>query len=363
MSQSNRLRSGSKRRSDFTYPERPGSYHFPHISQSPEDSASPHSSQEGQTSKTVGQLPSLTAQTAISDVIGTQIETSFHVSSSSTRPRTPSPTSSTTFTLPPIALSSLRPTSYAPHSDNLHHKFGTAYPTIQTLQRENTDLASAYAQAQIYTADLNTKVEASRVENGKLAKERQRLMGKIELLEAQLEEMEQGAQQTQEHTLAKDAQYLRIVEMSTRLQNQAAAESQARKSEQRGWSFEKQRMQSVIDSLRNEVQSLRKAASYANFAELTPSPIDDYPDGIESNTDSAAKSSPHGLIAEMEALRRAKARMEDAIAGVRGDNAQLAEYIEKLGRVGKNIQMHLQRVEVARAAFEVLDVKEATMKE
>lgn len=238
MSQWNRLPSGPKRRSDFTDPERPGSYYFPppqqsHTSKSSEASTSPHSSQEGQTPNAVGQLPSLTTRTGISpDAVSTRIDMSFHAPLSKMRLPTPSPTSSTRFALPPMALSSPRPASHTPHSGNLPHKPGIDYLTIQTLQRVITDLASAYAQAQIYMADMDSKVQASRAENGKLAKERQRLSGKIEFLETQLEGQGQIIKQIQEHTAAKDAQYSRIVELSTRLQSQGAAEFHARNAGQ-----------------------------------------------------------------------------------------------------------------------------------
>ncbi|KAL9075904.1 MAG: hypothetical protein Q9161_001298 [Pseudevernia consocians] len=370
MSQWNHLPSGPKRRSDFTDPERLGSYRFPLpqqslTSQSSEASTSPPSSQEGQKPKAVGQLPSITARTGISsDVVETRIDPSFHGSSSKMRLPTPSPTSSAPFTLPPLALSSPRPASYTPRSGNLPHKLGTDHFTIQTLQRENTDLASAYAQAQIYIADLDTKNQASRVENGRLVKDRQIMTGKIELLEAQLEELEQSIQQSQEHTVAKDAQYSRIVELSTRLQSQSAAESRARKAEQHEWFSNKKSMQSVIDSLKNEITGLCKAyGSCAKFSNLTPSPVDDDPYVIEGNPSSAAESSSHELIAEMEALRRANARMKDALAGVRVDTAHLAEYIEKLGSVEENIQMHLQRAETARSMLDFLDGEGATAKE
>ncbi len=202
------------------------------------------------------------------------------------------------------------------------------------------------------------------MENGKLAKDRQRLTGKIELLEAQLEELEQSIQQTQEHTAAKEAQYSRIVDLSTRLQSQGAAESRARKAEQYEWFSEKRSMQSEIDSLENEIKRLRKAyASYTKLTSLTPSPVENNTDAIEGSSSSAAEFSSHEHIAEMEALRRANARMEDALAGVRGDNAQLAECIEKLGTVEENIQMHLQRVETTRSTLEVLEAEGATGKE
>lgn len=299
----------------------------------------------------VGQLPYLTARSGISsDVVGTRTDASFHASSSRMRLSSPLPASPATFVLPPIAVSSPKPASHTHHSGSLPYTLGTEYLNIQMLQRENTALASACAQAEIHIADLDTKIQASYAENEKLAKERQRFASKIELLEAQVEELEQKIQQTQEHTAAKDAQYLRIVEYSTRLQTQ---ESQARKAEQYEWSSEKRRMQGVIESLKTEVKSLRK--TYAKSSKLMMSRIGDYPGEIEANPYLPTDSSSHGFIAEMEALRRANARMKDALAGVGGDNAQLTEYIEKLSNVEKNIQMHLQRAETARGMLDSLD--------
>lgn len=363
MSQWNRLPSGSKRRSHFTDPERSGSYHFSprqqsRTSQSSESSTSPHSSQEGHTPKSFGQLPSLTAGTGISsDIVGNRIDASFHASLSNMRLPATSPTSSATFTLPPIALPSPRRTSYTIDTGNLPHQLGTDHLTTQTLQHENADLTAAYTRAQIYIADLDTKVQASHAENVKLAKERHKLTGKIELLETQLEELEHSVQQTQKHTVAKDAQYSRIMELSTRLQSRGAAESQAQEAEQHEWAREKKRMQSVIESLKDEVNGLRKAhASYAKVTGPPPSPIDDTcPHGNEGKPDSLTESASHRLIAEIEALRRTNARMKDALAGVREENAQLAECIGKLGSVEKTIQMRLQKVETARGLLDILD--------
>lgn len=369
MSQWSRLSSGSKRRSQFTDPEQVGSYRFPpshgsHTSQSSEASTSPHSSQEGHTLKTFGKLPSLTAGIGTSSDAGNRIDASFHASPSTMWPPATSLTSSTKFTLPPIALSSAKPAPYTTDSDNPPHKLGADHLSTQTLQHENKDLATAYTQAQIYIADLDTRVQECHAENVKLAKERQRLTSKIELLEAQMEELEHSIQQTQKHTASKDAQYSRIMELSTRLQSQAAAESQARKAEQHEWSREKKSMQSVIQSLKNEVNGLRKAyASYTRLTDPSPSSIDDCFYSIEGNPDSLVESSSHGLIAEIEALRRANARMEDALVGVRGDKAQLVEYIEKLGSVEKSIRMRLQKAETARVAFDGHDDEEAAAKE
>ena len=364
MSQWSRLPSGSKGRSHFIDHEQLGSYRFPpshdsHTSQSSEASTSPHSSQEGHTLKTFGKLPSLTARIGTPSDVGNRIDASFQASSSIMRLPATSPTSSATFTLPPIAVSSPRPAPYTNDSGNLPHRLGADHFSTQRLQHENKDLATAYTQAQIYIADLDTRFQACHGENVKLAKDRQRLTSKIELLEAQLEEMEHSVQQTQKHTASKDAQYSRIMELSTRLQSQGAAESQARKAEQHEWFREKKSMQSVIQSLKTEVNSLRKAyASCTRLTDPTPSSIDDCSDGIEDNPDSSVEFSSHELIAEIETLRRANARMEDALVGVRGDKAQLVEYIEKLGSLEKSIRMRLQKAETARVAFDSHDDEE-----
>ena len=367
MSQWNRLPSGLKRGSYFTDSERRGSYRCPppqhsHTSQSSEASTSPHSSQEENKPTTLRQLPSLTAGTGISSgIVGNRIDASSHTSSSTRFPTT-SPTSPATFTLPPIALSSPGPATYTADSGNLAHKLDTDH--YQTLHHENIDLATAYSHARIYIADLDTQIQASHAENVKLSKERQRLTGRIELLEAQLEEMEHRMQQTQNHTVTKDAQYSCILDLSTRLQSQGAAESQARKVEQQEWAREKKSMQNVIESLRNEVTGLRTAyARCTRVTSSTPSPTDDCPHGTGGNDDPLAGISSQGLIAEIEALKRSNARMEDALAGVGDDNAQLARYIEKLVKVEKSIQIRLQKEKDARGLLGVLDDEGATAKE
>ena len=267
----------------------------------------------------------------------------------------PLPTSSTTFALPPIEPSSQEP-SHPPHSAIFSKNIGTEYSTVQTLQRENTDLASAYAQAQTYIADLDARLQASRAENGKLVKERHRLTGKIELLEIQLEEQEQSIQQTQQHTAARDAQYARIMELSTRLQKQGLADSQSLNAEQHEWSSEKRSLQSIIDSLKHEVETLRKAYPRdSRSVNLKLSPIDNYLSGVAGTPDLAAKPSSHGLVTEVEEFKSANAIMEDALAAFRGDNAQLAAYIEKLSNVEKRFHRHLETMESARRRFDVLD--------
>ena len=368
MSQWDRLPSGLKRRSHFTDPERLGSYRCPpqqysHTSQSSEASTSPHSSQEEYKPTILRQLPSLSAGTGISSgIIGNRTDASSHASSSTTRFPTTSPTSSATITLPPIALSSPGPATYTADSGNLPHKLGTDH--AQTLQHEHRDLATAYNHAQIYIADLDTQIQASHAENVRLGKERHRLTGKIELLEAQLEELEHRIQQTHKQTVAKDAQYSCIMDLSTRLQSQGAAESQARKVEQQEWARDKKSMQNVIESLRNEVTGLRTAyARCTGVTSSTPPPTDDCPHGTGGNGNPFPDSSSQGLIAEIEALRRSNARMEDALAGVGSDNAQLSRYIEKLGSVEQSIQIRLQKEGDARGLLDMLDDEGATAKE
>ena len=355
MSQWDHLPSGSKRMSDLTEHERTGSHRLSfqkqsHTSQSPKASTIFYSSQEGRTPKAVGQSPFLTAAREVSFDVGGRMDASLYASSSTMKLTTPSSRSAVELALPPITPASPRSAGYVRYSGNLPQKLGADYITIQSLHGENNDLSSAYAQAQIYIADLNTEVQASQAEIGKLVKERQRLMGRIEFLEAQLEELERSIQQSQNHTATKDAQYSRIMDLSTRLQSQSAED---RKAERHEWSCEKKNMQNVIDALNDEVDSLREVyPSYAKdtrFTNLRPSLNFDRPNEL------AVDPSSHKDPMETEALKHAYTRMRDALAGVRGDKAQLAEYIEKLGSVEKNIHRRLDEVESAKGLLDNID--------
>ena len=214
-------------------------------------------------------------------------------------------------------------------------------PNLQSLQRENADLISAYSQAQARIAELDATLQASSAEVAKLFKERQGLKAKIEILEAEAEELQSNADQSQQHTFAKDAQYSQILEFSTRLQTQSMSDSQQRKLDYEKWEHERQAMLQTITNLRAEVRTLRK--SYGSVAQMQLQSTDGSSTGP---TVTHGSSTSNDLEAEVQVLREANTVMQNTLNKVRQEHMQLSDYIGKLEGIGRNVERHLQASEV-----------------
>ena len=214
-------------------------------------------------------------------------------------------------------------------------------PNLQSLQRENADLISAYSQAQARIAELDATLQASSAEVAKLFKERQGLKAKVEILEAETEELQSNADQSQQHTFAKDAQYSQILEFSTRLQTQSMSDSQQRKLDYEKWEHERQAMLQTITNLRAEVRTLRK--SYGSVAQMQLQSTDGSSTGP---TVTHGSSTSNDLEAEVQVLREANTVMQNTLNKVRQEHMQLSDYIGKLEGIGRNVERHLQASEV-----------------
>ena len=214
-------------------------------------------------------------------------------------------------------------------------------PNLRSLQRENADLVSAYSQAQTRIAELDATLQASSAEVAKLFKERQGLKAKIEILEAEVEELQSNAEQSQQHTFAKDAQYAQILEFSTRLQSQAMSDSQQRKLDYEKWEGERQAMLQTITNLRAEVRTLRK--SYGSVPQMQLQSADGSSTGPSA---SHGNSTSNDLEAEVQALREANTVMQNTLNKLRQEHFQLSDYIKKLEGIGRNVERHLQASQI-----------------
>ena len=221
-------------------------------------------------------------------------------------------------------------------------------PSLHIPQRENADLISAYSQAQARIAELDATLQASSAEVAKLFKERQGLKAKIETLEAEAEELQSNAEQSQQHTFAKDAQYSQILEFSTRLQTQAMSDSQQRKLDYEKWEHERQAMLQTITNLRAEVRTLRK--SYGSVAHMQ------LQGAATGPTATHGSSTSNDLEAEVQVLRETNTVMQNTLNKVRQEHIQLSDYIAKLEGIGRNVERHLQASEVVVDTPRVPDV-------
>lgn len=162
-------------------------------------------------------------------------------------------------------------------------------------------------------------------------KEGQGLKAKIDVLEAEVDELQTSIEVNQQQTVAKDAQYSQILELSTRLQSQAGFDGQQRKVDKEQWELEKHDMLQTITALRSEIRTLCNSSREASTPKRTLSGVG-----------TAASTSPMDLETEVAILRHANSTLEDTLTKVRQEHAQLYEHVERLGGLSRNIQRHLQ---------------------
>ena len=312
-------------------------------------SAISHLAYDAHLSKAPGPAPLPPVQTQVSfEAVLTQISAPLQAP----HPRRTLPYSSversTVFTLPPLTLSPPKSASFTSHSDMSQPEAWSDDSSLHILQRENADLISAYSQAQARIAELDATLQASSAEVAKLFKERQGLKAKIETLEAEAEELQSNAEQSQQHTFAKDAQYSQILEFSTRLQTQAMSDSQQRKLDYEKWEHERQAMLQTITNLRAEVRTLRK--SYGSVAHMQ------LQGAATGPTATHGSSTSNDLEAEVQVLREANTVMQNTLNKVRQEHIQLSDYIAKLEGIGRNVERHLQASDVVVDTPRVPDV-------
>lgn len=349
MNQHGRVPSGSKSRSDTEDEGHPAVLPAPfprqlRNSETSKQSAISHLAYDAHLSKFSDPAPLPPIQTQVSlEAVLTHISAPLQAPHPGCALPYSSTERSTVFTLPPLTLSAPKSASFTSHSDMSQAETWADDPTLQSLQRENTDLDSAYSQAQARIAELDAALQASSVEVAKLFKERQGLKAKVEILEAEVEELQNNTEQSQQHTFAKDAQYSQILEFSTRLQNQAMSDSQQRKLDYEKWEHERQAMLQTITNLRAEVRTQRK--SYGNVPQMQLQRAEGITTGPNATHGS---STSNDLEAEVQILREANTVMQNTLNKVRQEHSQLSDYIEKLEGIGRNVQRHLQASQIVK---------------
>ena len=330
MHQSQRVTAGAKRRSDFTDAEREVAPHvsFPlyqQTSESSQASSSRNSSLDDRTSNASDRRSRFGSRPHTQPDVLTHPEASTQASPASFTLPSLSPTNAIGYTLPPISLSSPR----AAPPGNLAYEQGTNDSMIQNLQRENARLMSETSSARTQAMDLDEQVRASKLEISKLVKDRQRLKAKIDVLEAEVDELQNNMEVSQQHAAAKDAQYSKIVDLSTRLQGQGTVDAQHRKIQQDQWIRDKQSLEKIIKTLETEIHNLRTSIHKSTTRRADGS-------GPLSPTSRMTDQAQSG--AREDGLEHANASTVDALLNIRKQHQHLTECIEKLGTIGRNMQ-------------------------
>lgn len=216
--------------------------------------------------------------------------------------------------------------------------------TIGGHNHEDQNLLVKLSHAQKRITELDQAVHISNAEFSKLLNNRQRLQAKIDVLEAEIEELRNSIDVSRKGNAVRDAQYSHIVELSTRLQTQSLFDCQQRKIEQETWAQEKCNMEGLMSRMRLEISQLR--GSDDRFPEMMNARQPEKDDEVDLINEHRPDSAPKAqLETETRALQCANAIMSDALVGIRKEYAVLNACIEKMSKLGNHIQSHLSDVE------------------
>ena len=274
---------------------------------------------------------------------GPNARTAESPSAFSTYPHTASPHSSA-FVLPPIRVTPQKPLDHSPPPKTPGSAYLVEEPIIHRLEVENAQLLAKLARAQSEIEDLKEAAKISAVEAGKLVKDRLRMKAKIDVCEAEIEELQRACELSQRHTAAKDQQYARIIDLSTKLQTKGVADAQQQRTERLDWGRDKSNMQELITNLRSELEKVR--GSSTGVRDMATSRRATEGHQTQKMGIRVPRSEQRAdLEAEILDLKAANVKLKNAMIELRREHARYTEHIEKLGNVGKSMEMHLRATE------------------
>jgi hypothetical protein len=104
------------------------------------------------------------------------------------------------------------------HLQDLQHQVSVKQLALQTLKREYDSLLQKLERQRIKSQALEKKFEVSDAEINSLTEEKERLVGQVQALEAQVDKLQVARDEARKMGADSAAQYMEIVEMAGRLQ-------------------------------------------------------------------------------------------------------------------------------------------------
>jgi hypothetical protein len=141
---------------------------------------------------------------------------------------------------------------------------------LQTLQREYEALLQRLERMRVRSQVLEKKFEVSDAEINSLSNEKEKLVNQVQKLEAQVEELQQARDEARTAGAESASQYMKIVEMASRLQGPGVGSK-------RSWEQERELMLARI----KELEGIRNTA-YAGEAGTAGDP--NTPPGLRSQS-------------------------------------------------------------------------------
>ncbi|PSN63226.1 hypothetical protein BS50DRAFT_107466 [Corynespora cassiicola Philippines] len=242
--------------------------------------------------------------------------------------------------LPPISPPSaaLQPSPQAVHLQDLQHQVSLKTLAFQTLQREYDSLLQKLERQRTKCATLEKKFEVSDVEINSLTDDKEKLSSQIVALEHQVEELQENRDEARRQLVANGAQYMRIMEMASRLQAQGA-------EDKRRWEAEKAGLEHRIKILEEAMVS--GASTGSQEVEQSVGACSSSESPLEAHHLIPSASIPSAetvnvLRTEIGRLRSRTHTLEEALQTMKEESISIQQAAQKLvesgGRMEKAVQ-------------------------
>ncbi|KAF2815875.1 uncharacterized protein BDZ99DRAFT_514514 [Mytilinidion resinicola] len=205
----------------------------------------------------------------------------------------------------------------ASHLQDLQHQVSIKTLAFQTLQREYDSLLQKLERQRTKCATLEKKFEVSDVEINSLTDEKEKMQSQIAGFEAQVEELQHSRDEARRQLVANGTQYMRIMEMASRLQAQGA-------EDRKKWEAEKAELEGRIKMLEEAmvVGTERTDPGEAVQSQLSSS---DVLMGSSGNMPPSVSSAETVAVlrAEIGRLRARTQSLENALQAMRDESVSI----------------------------------------
>jgi len=242
----------------------------------------------------------------------------------------------------------LHTSTHTAHLQDLQHQVSVKTLAFQTLQREYDSLLQKLERQRVKCAALEKKFEVSDVEINNLTDEKERLQTQVTALGTQVEELQRSRDEARRELVANGAQYMKIMEMASRLQAQGA-------EDKRRWAAEKEKLEGRVKVLEG-TQRILPACTTAKGVALSPSSpaaqsATPLATGAFRNT-ATKETEPLGGAVSMEAVllvdaAAATAALRNEVARLQRRNMSLEAAFKALREESRLIQEVEHRMQIA----------------
>jgi DNA repair exonuclease SbcCD ATPase subunit len=206
----------------------------------------------------------------------------------------------------------------------------------QTLQREYDSLIQKLERQRTKCTTLEKKFEVSDVEINTLTEEKEKLQAQVISLEAQVEDLQQSREDARRQLAASSTQYMRILEMASKLQAQGA-------EDKRRWDGEKADLEQRIRTLEEAmVTGTGRPSASLGHASLSASTGASHAATVPPSSLSSSSSSAETLNvlrAEIARLRSRTQTLESALHTMREESVSIQnaarQLVESSGKIEK----------------------------